>query len=410
MHSIFRNLSGAMIVFVMAILTAAAQQQPVPVPPPKFTPAPTPAPTLTPPAASANATTGTPTISCPQPTFNFGSRDNSETVKHTFMVKNEGTSTLNINRVKPACGCTVANISSKVLAPGESAEITASLNLKGRRGLQTKPMTVYSNDPVKPQFKLTLTGTAVSEIGLSPTAVSMGRLEEGQRVTKNITLTNNGQTPVKITKIESVSNLVSHEIETVEAGKKYIIKVTNNGNIPPGRLSDNLVITTDSAKAPTHRVAVYGTVLDKLSITPNPMILTESNVPVNRVLYVRAGSVKSFQVLNATWEAAGATGRIANLGASGFTVTFQNIRAGLPLNGSKIVITTDVASMPSFEVPVQVRAVNRPGVPTKVTPRPPVQPLSAVSAAVPSLGGTPMILPAKPLPSAPAIPLGPGGR
>jgi len=300
---------------------------------------------------------GPPKIACDAPTFDFGNKDNSTSVKHTFVIKNNGVSTLNISRVKPACGCTVANISSKVLEPGQTAEITANLSLKGRTGRQTKPMTVYSNDPAAPQFRLTLQGTAVSEVTISPTAISLGSLNEGQQVTREVSIKNSSATPMKVTKVESSNNTVTHELVTIKEGFEYKISVTNSKFLPPGRITDSLTVTTDNPKMPTQRISVYGTVLDKITVSPNPLVIPESKTaPVSRKLYVRAGSVKAFNILGATWPGTDAKVSVSNLGARGFTINLDNVNATTAINGTSIVLKTDVEGLEEMKVPVQIRA------------------------------------------------------
>jgi hypothetical protein len=59
-----------------------------------------------------------PRILCEEPTFDFGSRDASETVDHTFVLRNTGTADLEIKSVQPACGCTTAELEKKTVPPG----------------------------------------------------------------------------------------------------------------------------------------------------------------------------------------------------------------------------------------------------------------------------------------------------
>ena len=204
---------------------------------------------------------GPPKIACDQPTFDFGTVDNSETVNHTFIIKNIGVSTLNISQVKPACGCTVANISSKVVEPGETSEITANLSLKGKTGRQSKYMTVYSNDPTGGGLmRLTMVGTATSELMFTPSSLNFGTLSENQQKTMEVTVKNNAAAPVKVTKVESTNNTTSYEVETVAEGKEYKVKVTNSKFLPAGRFYDSITISTDSPKVPSQRVSVFGNI------------------------------------------------------------------------------------------------------------------------------------------------------
>jgi len=303
---------------------------------------------------TALTATAAPNISCDAPLFDFGEKDNSLTIKHTFVVKNTGTDVLNISRVKPACGCTVAKISSRVVAPGQSTEITATLDLKGRTGAQTKPMTVYSNDPRQPSYQLTLKGSAVTEVTVTPSALSFGRLEEGQTMTKDIKIT--AQKPINIKSVVAANQSVTHEMIVLKPGTEFLLRVTNKATLPPGRISETITITTDSEKSPTQRITVYGTVLDKLTISPNPLVIPESaGVKVDRTIYVRAGSVKNFQVLSATWNGSNTKVKIDDLGIRGFTVAFKGISATKELNGSFIELRTDVPGREIIRIPVTIR-------------------------------------------------------
>ena len=49
---------------------------------------------------------------------------------HTFVLTNTGSSTIEIGNIRTSCGCTVAELSTRSLGPGETIEIAATLTLK----------------------------------------------------------------------------------------------------------------------------------------------------------------------------------------------------------------------------------------------------------------------------------------
>jgi len=302
--------------------------------------------------------TAAPSISCVQPVFEFGSRSNTESVKHTFTVSNKGTKVLNISGVKPACGCTIANISSKVLQPGESATIDATLSLKGRRGLQTKTITINSDDPKTPAYKLTMKGTAASEVGLNPTSIYVGRIGLGEKITKSVEVTNNGTNPLEIVSVAVQNNLVTYEVETVEEGKKYKVNVTTSAFIPVGRISEYLTITTNNEKAKTERITVFGEVVAKLSISPTTITLDPNAAAADQVIAIKGGSVKNFQIMDVVWDG---PIRVVNHGINGFTVTLKGIGPSTGADGKKVVIKTNVPDLETIEVPVALKAAPAPG-------------------------------------------------
>ncbi len=95
--------------------------------------------------------------------FNFGSIKQGEKVTHDFVIKNTGKSDLFIRKVTASCGCTVANVKSKTIKPGESTTITTEFNSSGRTGNQTKAITVITNDPNNQRLVLWVKGNIVTQ-------------------------------------------------------------------------------------------------------------------------------------------------------------------------------------------------------------------------------------------------------
>ncbi len=79
--------------------------------------------------------------------FEFGNIKQGETVEHDFEIKNEGKSDLIIRKVTASCGCTAANPTKNVIAPGESTTLKVTFNSRGKKGKQNKTVTVITNDP-----------------------------------------------------------------------------------------------------------------------------------------------------------------------------------------------------------------------------------------------------------------------
>ena len=70
-----------------------------------------------------------PKLACDEPEYRFGELDSSETVKHDFVIRNEGDEPLKITRVRPDCGCTLARLKDKTIAPGKQTSLSARLSL-----------------------------------------------------------------------------------------------------------------------------------------------------------------------------------------------------------------------------------------------------------------------------------------
>ncbi len=77
--------------------------------------------------------------------YDFGTVTEGEIVEGIFVVSNDGKSDLVINDAKGSCGCTVPEWPKEAIKPGETAEIKFTFNSKGRRGKQTKTITLQTN-------------------------------------------------------------------------------------------------------------------------------------------------------------------------------------------------------------------------------------------------------------------------
>ena len=86
----------------------------------------------------------------------FGKLTQGEEVQAQFVLKNDGKSPLNFRKTKSSCGCTVASMPKMDLAPGETITMAVAFDSKGRRGVQQKSVTLYSNDPVNPVQRVTI--------------------------------------------------------------------------------------------------------------------------------------------------------------------------------------------------------------------------------------------------------------
>ncbi len=88
-----------------------------------------------------------PVATFPEKTHDFGNIKQGDKKEYTFMLTNDGKSDLIIRNVRSSCGCTAVAPSSKVIAAGKSAPIKVTFDSRGKRGRQSKTITVITNDP-----------------------------------------------------------------------------------------------------------------------------------------------------------------------------------------------------------------------------------------------------------------------
>ncbi len=386
---------GFVIVFMMiGIISSCGGQkaeQAAPTPaqeaaPEKATPAETPVATEAPkPAvqettapttpAAAVATTGKPKIACEQPEFDFGERSNEEKVEHEFIIKNIGDAKLLIDKVRTTCGCTVAELEKKELEPGESTKVKAILTLRGRQGATTKSISVESNDPETPILTLTLKGVAIPPILVEPQVVNFGKITEDKPEDKSIEVkANRPNLTFNITNVD-LSQLPGFktEIETIEQGKAYKIKLSATEPIAPGTsfINKRMIIETDivpqdeSAKDPNFvnayqkiQVPVQGRSIGAIEVSPEVITFRANNENPNeknsQYIRINAGREKEFKITEVIPPTPDIKVEVTERQPSDYLLHVQDIPANSSMKDKEIIVKTTSKSVPEIKIPFRV--------------------------------------------------------
>ncbi|MBC7092780.1 DUF1573 domain-containing protein [Candidatus Bipolaricaulota bacterium] len=94
--------------------------------------------------------------------YDFGEALDGTIVRFEVTLTNAGDAQLTISRVAYNCSCTSYQLPKRDLAPGESVKMTIAFNTTGYsryRQPVSQTVTIYSNDPTKPEQAITVRGT-----------------------------------------------------------------------------------------------------------------------------------------------------------------------------------------------------------------------------------------------------------
>ena len=177
-------------------------------------------------------------------TVNLGNISDDVKSKAVFTIKNAGNADLVIIDAKPTCGCTVANLTSKQIAPGKTATLEAVYDSHNGNGQIRKFVNIRSNDPkaetVTLQIDAVVTPKPAPDAGLSMYNIMGLQLGKGAKEDRTIKVMSNGQFPLVIDGI-STSPGISAKFGNVDvpAGQNVNTKIT----LKPGESKDlSLVI------------------------------------------------------------------------------------------------------------------------------------------------------------------------
>ena len=183
-------------------------------------------------------------------TVDLGNISDDIKSKATFTIKNTGNADLVIIDAKPTCGCTVANLTSKKIAPGKTATLEAVYDSHNGNGQIRKFVNIKSNDPkaetVTLQITATVTPKPAPDVAFSIYNVMGLQMAKGGKETRTVKVMSNGKLNLVIDGV-STSSGISAKFGNVDvpAGQNVKTDIT----LKPGESKDmSLVIAPKTQK------------------------------------------------------------------------------------------------------------------------------------------------------------------
>lgn len=227
---------------------------------------------------SATVAVADPQITVVEGIKDFGTVPKGEVLTHAFQIRNTGDSDLEILRVQPACGCTVAEFDS-VIRPGETGKVMAEVKTEAFNGPINKTVTILSNDPNTPSSIVTMKAVVKPYVEAYPAGFLRYNLLHGDADKKSVVLFSEEREPFKIERVETPGDWVkvewqpAAEAERAPAGPKgqnqYRVTVTLGGpDAPVGPLVDKVFIHTNSKHQPVYPLSLSGMIRPGYNVMP----------------------------------------------------------------------------------------------------------------------------------------------
>ena len=309
---------------------------------------------------------GKPKAVFPSMSVNFGKVIQGSSVEPEFVVKNDGSAALQIQKVNMTgpIKIVVTKMPSHI-APGAEGIIRLKLDTSKINGEIDGEISVSLNDPSLPEAQLELRGQVVGPIELSPMPAFFVAAQRGENKSSSIEIINHEPEPIRIEKIEHASTRFTTGLETIKEGQHYRLNLTLDSNAAAGRQADTILLKTSSKSTPQLKVVANTYLHERVYAFPdavdfgkfsldqvrqNPNLLQQ--IAQQFMVYQKGGS--DFRVEVST--------DLPNLnlkavrGAAGdrYQVVVNLIREKLqpgPIKGSIFIHTTD-REFPKITVPV----------------------------------------------------------
>lgn len=126
-----------------------------------------------------------PRLHLEQKELDFGELIQGRTLELSIPIENRGDQPLLLTKAEPSCGCTLTALPKEPIPPGGKAALGVRFESKGRLGLQSVTVAIWSNDPSQDDqgrgcTVVTLRGEVRSLFRATPAGAFFGELVRGQ--------------------------------------------------------------------------------------------------------------------------------------------------------------------------------------------------------------------------------------
>lgn len=295
-----------------------------------------------------------PRMFCEEPTFDFGSRDASEIVDHTFVLKNTGTADLEIRRVQPACGCTTAELEKKIVPPGESSRISAKLSLAGRGGELQKPILIESNDPSNPALQLVMKGVVAADFEITPTTMVLRKDSPEAPATASVIVKSLKNEKFEIIDAKSESGKLKVRWDKFPNENAFQLTANFEEQFQPGQCGDKIIVETNHTTKKRLEIGVIVIVPSNIVVAPMKIVLDpKSQAPVSRTIILKNPSKDTFAIDKIETPDPFMTTKTELMGNFGVKLTLGNIIPSTALIGQSVRIL--LASGQEVQIPFALK-------------------------------------------------------
>jgi len=227
----------------------------------------------------------------PAEQLDFGTIPREGLTMRQIKLHNRGTDFVEIKKVHSSCGCTKVAIleAEKKIPPGGTSIVNVTADPKGiRRFVSKQTVTITSNDPLKPESRISVLARVDPEFELEPEELDLGELRKGAPIEKTILFRQLTDEPIEIKDLVrtkpgddiTLSFAKRPDNEWKNPGKnEYTITVRLAEDISPGDIKDTIAILSTCKRLPSFSYSIKGKITAFYKVTPPRGVMLRSPSP-----------------------------------------------------------------------------------------------------------------------------------
>ncbi len=140
----------------------------------------------------------------------YGNIQEGEKITDTIKFINLGETPVEIQSVRPSCGCTVTSLTQRIIASHDTAYIPFSLNTMGFSGMIRKSINISFKENKEDDAQFILQANIIRDLEIAPRYIYITRLKVDQdtTLTRTITFINNSEQAIEINNMITESDLI----------------------------------------------------------------------------------------------------------------------------------------------------------------------------------------------------------
>ena len=302
-----------------------------------------------------------PRLVCEAPVFDFGEADNSQTIRHDFLLRNTGDVPLTLGTIRSACGCIAARSSTNALPPGGRAPLAASFDLRGRSGPQRISIYVETNDPRLPVLQLQITGRARALVEINPATVTLARHPDGLLPTQQVFIVSHLPGPMQVLAVRDPAGTLAVGLATNTPGRAYTLSLALAPSADEAVREGVVEVTTDAPERRLLHVPFSVSRQAALHLAPAVLVFDpDAAAPQTSRLFVRSPQRRGFAIRRLACSVPGTGARLIRSGEFWHYLEVGPLAPGTPLEQAELTIETDLPGVNIVRVPLRYRAPDHP--------------------------------------------------
>jgi hypothetical protein len=247
--------------------------------------------------------------------LDFGEIYPAETPVKTIQVTNEGAETIVIQNLASTCSCTLAELDITSIDPGTSVVLNISLSVSDYPSNKVDTRVhILPDDPDPELVVVSVYATIKPECVATRDRLDFGEFKLASQPVQTMTLKQNGETPVKILRVEAPENLVASfepvlpkpvtgtSQDAEPHPTEWVIQVKPVADLLPGPLNGRVTIVTNVERIPNIDIPVTGRVMGiDCTITPKVIVFGPSK-PGENVGTVQIDGSEELRLANVSSE------------------------------------------------------------------------------------------------------------